>query len=149
MAVVVCHTDRPSRTWRFEPASIVAAHKRVYARRGIHELVFIMAAFGLSPAETGRLFHVRRQAVNAWMHEGVPLPRLAQVGRVAQAAEALRGFFKPERLPAIVRGAMPALERRSILETIATRGTEPVLQLVEELRSWTPSSESTQELRAQ
>jgi hypothetical protein len=149
MAVIVCHVDRLRRTWRFEPSSIVAAHKRVYARRGIRELVFIMAAFGLSPAETGRLFHVRRQAVNAWMLEGVPLPRLAQVGRVAQAARALRGFFKPERLPAIVRDAMPALEQRSVLDTIATRGTEPVFELVQGLRSWTPSSESNRELRAQ
>jgi hypothetical protein len=144
MAVIVRHTNRSSRTWRFEPASIVAAYRRVYARRGIRELVYVMAAFGLSPAQTGRLFHVRPQAVHAWIHDGVPLPRLAQVGRVAQTAEALRGYFKPDRLPAIARCALPALEHRSILSTIAARGTEPIFEFIEGLRAWMPPSTSEQ-----
>jgi hypothetical protein len=147
MATVVRYTEFPSRTWRLEPASIVAAHRRVYARRGSQDLVSVMSGFGLSPAEAGRLFGVRRQAVNAWLREGVPQTRLAEVARVAQATAALRAFFKAERLPAIVRGAMPDLGQRSVLETIATRGAEPVLRLVEALRSWTPPSDDEAELR--
>ena len=106
-----------------------------------------MSGLGLSPAEAGRLFGVRRQAVNAWLREGVPQTRFADVARVAQVTAALRSFFKSERLPAIARSAMPDLGERSILETLATRGTEPVLRLVDALRSWTPPSEDEAELR--
>jgi hypothetical protein len=105
-----------------------------------------MSGLGLSPAEAGQLFGVRRQAVSAWLREGVPQTRLAEVARVAQAAAALRSFFKPEGLPAIVRSAMPDLGQKSVLETIATRGAEPVLRLVDALRSWTPPSEDEAEL---
>lgn len=147
MRTVVRYTEFPSRTWRLEPASIVAAHRRIYARRGIRDLVSIMSGLGLSPAEAGQLFGVRRQAVNAWLHEGVPQTRLADVARVAQATAGLRSFFKPERLPAIVRSAMPDLGQKSVLETIAARGAEPVLRLVDALRSWTPPSEDEAELR--
>jgi hypothetical protein len=66
----------------------------------------------------------------------VPQTRLADVARVAQATAALRSFFKPERLPTIVRGAMPGLGERSVLETFAMRGAEPVPRLVDALRSW-------------
>src|SRR5437660_2152899 len=147
MPTVVRYTDSPSRTWRFEPASIVAAHRRVYARRGIRDLVSVMSGFGLSPGETGRLLAVRRQAVNSWLQQGWPPPRLADVARVAQATTALRSFFRPERLPAIARTAMPDLGQRSVLDTIATRGAEPILRLVEALRSWTPPSEDAAERR--
>jgi hypothetical protein len=147
MPTVVRYTEFPSRTWRLEPASIVAAHRRVYARRGMRHLVSVMTSLGLSPAEAGRLFGVRRQAVNAWLRRGVPQTRLAEVARVAQTTTALRTIFKPERLPAIVRSAMPDLGQRSVLETIATRGAEPVLRLVDALRSWTPPSEDETELR--
>ena len=147
MSTVVRHTGPLRRTWRLEPASIVAAHRRVYARGGIRDLVLIMSGLGLSPAEAGRLFGVRRQAVNAWLREGVPQARLAEVGRVAQATAALRTFFKSERLPAIARSPMPDLGQRTILQTIATRGAEPVLRLVEALRSWTPPSEDETERR--
>jgi hypothetical protein len=147
MATVVRYTDSLSRTWRFEPTAIVAAHRRVYARRGIRDLVSIMSGLGLSPSETGRLFGVRRQAVNAWLREGVPQTRLAEVARVAQATAALRSFFKAERLPAIARTAMPDLGQRTVLETIEARGAEPVLRLVDALRSWTPPSEDEAERR--
>jgi hypothetical protein len=147
MSTIVRYTGFPRRTWRLEPASIVAAHRRVYARRGIRDLVLVMSGLGLSPAEAGRLFGVRRQAVNAWLREGVPQTRFADVARVAQVTAALRSFFKSERLPAIARSAMPDLGERSILETLATRGTEPVLRLVDALRSWTPPSEDEAELR--
>jgi hypothetical protein len=147
MPTVVRCTDILNRTWRFEPASIVAAHRRVYARRGIRDLVSVMSGLGLSPAETGRLFGVRRQAVNSWLREGVPQARFADIARVAHATAALRSFFKPERVPAIVRTAMPDLGQKTVLETIATRGAEPIFRLVEALRSWTPPSEDDAERR--
>jgi hypothetical protein len=42
---------------------------------------------------------------------------------------------------------MPDLGQKSVLETIATHGAEPVLRLVDALRSWTPPSEDEAELR--
>ncbi len=147
MPTVVRYVDFLSRTWRLEPASIVAAHRRVYARRGIRDLVSIVSGLGLSPAETGRLFGVRRQAVNSWLKKGVPQSRLADVARIAKATAALRRFFKPERLPTIVRTPMPDLNQRTILEIIAMHGAEPILRLVYALHSWTPPSEDDAERR--
>jgi len=146
MSIVVRHTDHPARRWRFEPASIIAAHRRVFARRGVHQLVSIMTAFGTSPADTAKMFNVRRQSVDKWMRVGVPQDRLADVGRVAQSAAALRGFFRPERLPEIVRGPLPALGDRTILDALSSRGPEAIFELVDGLRSWTPPSESPDEL---
>ena len=146
MAVVVRHTNYPARRWRLEPASLIAAHRRVFARQGIQQLVSIMTSFGTSPAETAKLFHVRRQALNKWMRVGVPQERLADVGRIAQSATALRAFFRAERLPMIVRGPMPALAERTILDTLATDGSDPIFALIDGLRSWTPPSENAREL---
>jgi hypothetical protein len=42
---------------------------------------------------------------------------------------------------------MPDLGQRSVLETFAMRGAEPVLRLVDALRSWAPPSENEAELR--
>ncbi len=118
-------------------------------RSGARELELIITAFALSPTEAAWLFRVPGQAVNVWMHEGVPLSRIGEVARVAQAAEALLSLFKAERLPEIVRHAMLALGQRSILDTIATSGTKPIFELVEGLRSWSPSAESIEYLGVQ
>jgi predicted transcriptional regulator len=103
----------------------VAARSRIYDRQGIRNLVSVMSGLGLSSAAAGQLFGVQRQAVIAWLREGVPQNRVAEVACVAQATAALRSFFEPERLPTIVRSAMPDLGQRSVLETIATRGPDP------------------------
>jgi hypothetical protein len=139
--------NRPNTTEVFSTDSDIeeAAAHRGGNGRGIAQLVSIMRAFGLTTAETGSLFGVRRRAVNMWLVTGVPQSRLADVVQVAEVAAALRRFFRPERVPAIVRGPIPALEERSILDTIATRGTEPIFKLIDGMRSWIPPSESSGE----
>jgi hypothetical protein len=92
----------------------------------------------LSPTKTGRVFGVSRQAVNAWLTKGVPADRLADVDRAGQLAAELTRTFRRERLPQIVRGPIPALNDRSILESLRTDGPGPTLAALDRLRSWVP-----------
>lgn len=117
---------------------IPSAIARTQARRGAGKLTRIMRIFGLNKSETGRLFGVTRQAVDDWYLKGVPLARLADIGRIADLALALHGRFQPDRLPQIARSPLPGLEDRSILTVIAQEGTGPVFDLLDRAFSYTP-----------
>ncbi len=121
-----------------EGLDVPAYFRREYGKKGASSLVRLASIFALNPAEVGRLFGVSRQAVNEWRRKGVPMARVADVGRVAALADALYGRFVPERLPQIVRSALPGLGNVTILETIATRGSGSVFELLDDAFSWTP-----------
>jgi hypothetical protein len=139
MTTIVRQTQLPVRTFRMDPDTVRAALDRAFRRRGERALATIMATFGLSVAATGRLFRVSRHAVELWQRNGVPPARLADVDRVAHLALTMQKVFRRERLPAVVREALPGLENRSILEAIAAEGVSPVLLLIRRLRSWVPA----------
>jgi len=139
MTTVVRQSQFPARTFKMDPETVRAAHERAYRRHGDHALATIMATFGLSAEATGRLFRVSRHAVELWRRDGVPARRLADVDRVAHLALTLRTVFRRERLPAVVREAIPGLENRSILDAIAADGVSPILALMRRLRSWVPA----------
>jgi predicted XRE-type DNA-binding protein len=131
------HPQLVRRTWRFD-TDLPAIAARMRVRAGIRALRQLMAVCALSPAETGRLFHVSRQAVNAWLAKGVPAERLADVDRAGRLATELGRTFRRERLPQIVRGPIPALEDHSILDSLRTDGPGPTFEVLERLRSWVP-----------
>lgn len=139
MTTIVRQTQFPMRTFKIDADGVRAAHDRVYRRRGDYALATIGSTFDLSGDATAKLFGVSRHAVELWRRNGVPSGRLADVDRVAHLALALRKVFRRERLPAIVREAIPALHDRSILEAIASDGVAPILLVLRRLTSWVPA----------
>jgi len=121
-----------------DSATIGRIFERVYARRGLRALGRVERAFGLSKSGLGRLFGISRQAVDEWLAKGVPASRNADVGRIADLAAALERRFIPERVPQIVRAAIPGLGGRTILDAIAADGPVPVLELLERAFSYVP-----------
>jgi hypothetical protein len=108
-----------------------------YGKRGAVDLQAIASIFGLTHREIGELFGVERQAVQQWFKNGVPLLRVADVGRIAQAARALHDYFKPERIPQIVRQRVPAFRGKTVLD-MARRDPSRIVELVAETRSYVP-----------
>ena len=94
--------------------------------------------WSLSKAQTGRLFGISRQAVDEWYAKGVPPARVADVLRTADLADALHKRFLPDRLPQIVREAMPGLGNTSIIETIERHGTVAVFEMLDRAFGYTP-----------
>ncbi len=89
---------------------------------------------------TGRLFGISREAANEWFSRGVPVDRMADVGRIADLADALQRRFKAERMPQIVRSELPGLGGRNILEIIGEQGTVAIFDLLDRAFSYIPRS---------
>jgi hypothetical protein len=105
---------------------------------GTRELDQIQNVFGLSETELARVFRVTRPAVAKWRARGVPVERVADVDRVCELAGYFRKKFIPARVPQIVRNPGKGLGGKSVLQTIAERGVEPVYAYLEQLFSYTP-----------
>jgi transcriptional regulator with XRE-family HTH domain len=103
------------------------------------ELDEIRSAFGLSEVELAGLFGVSRQAIAKWRTRGVPYERCADVARLRQLAEYFHRRFRSERVPQIVRNPGKGLRGKSVLETIAERGVDPVYAYLERLFAYTLS----------
>ena len=96
----------------------------------------IQETFRLSDGELGALFNVSRQAAQQWKMRSVPSNRVADVARVADLAQLLKRRLRAERLPQIVRTAGRGLHGRTVLQTIALHGVEPVYEYLERLYSY-------------
>jgi len=125
---------------RLSVAPLPNLYARVYAKRGARELARLAAIFALSKTETGRLFCVSRQAVDEWYTKGVPVGRIADVGRTADLAKAFHEQFQAERIPQIVRAPLPGLDDQSVLAVIRARGTVPVMEMLDRAFSFIPRS---------
>ncbi|MGZ5231287.1 MAG: hypothetical protein ACXWC3_14755 [Burkholderiales bacterium] len=123
---------------RIRSVAIPDIFARVYAKRGTRALSRLSAIFGLNKAETGRLFGISRQAVDEWYIKGVPMGRIADVGRAADLADALHRQFKPERIPQIVRSPLPGLGDQTILGAMQERGTVQVFEMLDRAFSYIP-----------
>ena len=64
--------------------------------------------------------------MSKWRKKGVPVMRRASVERVAALARALERELVPSRVPEIVNTKDEWLDGRSILDTIAVSGPEPI-----------------------
>jgi hypothetical protein len=105
---------------------------------GARELDRIQGIFRLSDTELARLFGVSRTAVGKWRMRGVPVERRADVDRVSELATYFRRRFIPARIPQIVRNPGKGLAGKSVLQTLAQHGVEPVYAYLEQLFSYTP-----------
>lgn len=105
------------------------------------QLRAIREALQLSGSELAALFGVTRQAIEQWETRTVPLDKAAKVDRVAEVVGELAKRFKPQRLPIVVRNAMPILDNRSILETLQTDGPPAIYEFFRRWSSYIPGVE--------
>jgi len=96
----------------------------------------IESILGLKETELADLFDVRRPSVSGWREHGIPQARRASVERVLDLARALAREVINTRIPQIVRTPDEWLGNRTILDTIARDGVEPVYGYLHRLFSY-------------
>ena len=96
-------------------------------RRGSRSFVRTMEVWGLSQAEAARLFGVSRQAIGKWLRQGIPPERTRAISDLAAATDMLVHFLKRDRIPAVVRRPIHALEEASLIDLLARGDTRTLL----------------------
>ena len=86
-----------------------------------------MEVWGLSQAEAARLFGVSRQAIGKWLRNGIPTERARAISDLAAATDLLVHFLKRDRIPAVVRRPIRALEEASLMDLLARGDTRTLL----------------------
>jgi predicted transcriptional regulator len=97
-------------------------------RRAASSLARTLGVWQLSQSDAARLFGVSRQAVSKWLEQGVPADRVETVADLAAATDLLVHYLKRDRVPAVVRRAVPALEGRSLLDLLGAGLSGELLQ---------------------
>jgi DNA-binding transcriptional regulator YiaG len=110
-----------------------------YHSQAVRQLDQIRGRLLLSGPELAAVFGVTRQAIDQWRDNGVPAEKLAAIDRVSETVEELSKRFKPLRLPAIVRTAMPILDNRSILRALTDDGPPAIFEFFRRWSSYVPN----------
>lgn len=97
-------------------------------RRSGLSLAQILSLWDLSQSEAARLFGVSRQALSKWFRQGIPSERTQATADLAAASDLLVRYIKRERIPAVVRRAIPALDGVSLLDLLEQGRTDEVLK---------------------
>ena len=92
-----------------------------------------LRAWGLSQAEAARCFGVSRQAIGKWLRKGAPAERKTILSDLAAATDLLVHYLKRDRIPAVVRRPINALDGVSLLELLAAGDTRGVLAACREM----------------
>lgn len=117
---------------------IYAAHKHDTAwldafaecldrRRSGQSLARTLEIWGLSQAEAACLFGVSRQALGKWLHLGVPSERAQAVSDLTAASDLLVRYLKRDRIPAVVRRPIRALDDVSLVDLLQRGDTRMLL----------------------
>ena len=96
-------------------------------RRAVDAFTRTTETWGLSQAEAARLFGVSRQAIGKWRRRGVPSERAGAVADLAAATDLLVHHLKRDRIPAVVRRPIPALDGLSLVDLLGRGDTRAVL----------------------
>ena len=96
-------------------------------RRAVDAFRRTTETWDLSQAEAARLFGVSRQAVGKWRRRGVPPERAGAGADLAAATDLLVRHLKRDRIPAVVRRPIPALDGVSLVELLGHGDTRAVL----------------------
>ena len=96
-------------------------------RRASQPFARTLEVWGLSQAEVARLFGVSRQAIGKWLRHGVPPERARAISDLAAATDLLVRYLKRDRIPAVVRRPIPALDEASLVDLLARGDTRMLL----------------------
>ena len=102
-------------------------------RRAGQTFARTLRAWGLSQAEAARCFGVSRQAIGKWLRKGAPAERKTILSDLAAATDLLVHYLKRDRIPAVVRRPINALDGVSLLELLAAGDTRGVLAACREM----------------
>ena len=97
-------------------------------RRSGLSLAQTLALWDLSQSEAARLFGVSRQALSKWFRQGIPSERTQATADLAAASDLLVRYIKRERIPAVVRRPIPALDGVSLLDLLERGRTGELLK---------------------
>ncbi len=128
--------DRIEQTFARPGATYLNAGHRnapVTTERDAEALDQIREVMGLSEAELGDLFGVRRESIIGWRRNGIPDARRAKVASLLDLARILFRDIKPDRIPEIVRKQDDWLEHGTILETVKREGVAPIYSYLRRL----------------
>ncbi len=117
--VAAAFQDQPGRLDEF------AQHLDRY--RAGQSLARTLNVWGLSQSEAAQLFGVSRQAVSKWIDRGVPSERCEAVADLAASTDLLVQYLQRDRIAAVVRRPIAALENRSLLELLTDSQTRTIL----------------------
>jgi hypothetical protein len=92
----------------------------------VPQLTEIRETFGLSKNDLADLLHRRASSITEWEHRGIPRERQASVERLVDLARLFRARLIPSRIPEIVRTPDEWLGGRTMLETLAQEGVDPI-----------------------
>jgi hypothetical protein len=96
----------------------------------------IQSIFALDEAQLASLFGVDSETIAQWRTQDIPVDRRVAVQDVHELAQLYARKFRPERIGDIVRTPARGLGGKSVLDVIATSGTEPVFHHLHELFSY-------------
>lgn len=100
------------------------------------QIEYIEAVLGVSDAELGHLFGVRRQAIAGWRKAGMPAERAAGMDRLVELVQFFQRRFVFERIPTIVRTPANGLAGRTMLDVIAREGVQPIFLYLANLAAY-------------
>jgi transcriptional regulator with XRE-family HTH domain len=103
------------------------------------ELAEIRKTFGLSKNELADLLHRRASSITEWEHRGIPLDRQASVDRLIELARVFSARVIASRIPEIVRTPDDWLGGRTMLQTLAQEGVDPIYSYLARLFSYNGS----------
>lgn len=121
-AAAVAEAHRSDVGWLDEFAEYLDRH-----RTG-QSLARVLAVWDLNQSQAAHLFGVSRQALSKWLVLGVPADRAEAVADLAAATDLLVRYLKRDRIPAVVRRPVAALENRSLLAVLAAGETRTLLR---------------------
>ena len=91
------------------------------------ELARTIEVWQLSQAKAAASFRVSRQAFGKWLQRGVPADHAVAVADMRAATDLLERYLKRDRIPAVVRRPMPALDGVSLLDLLGEGDTGNLL----------------------
>ena len=111
-----------------EEAWLDAFSEHLDRQRARDALARTLEIWDLSQSEAARVLGVSRQAVGKWMEKGVPAERAGLAADLAAATDLLVRYLKRDRIPAVVRKPIPALDGASLLDLLSRDGSAAVLE---------------------
>ncbi len=96
-------------------------------RRAADALTRTSETWDLSRAEAARLFRVSREEIGQWRRRGVLREHAGAVSDLSEATDLLVLYLKRNRIPAVVRRSIPALDGASLVDLLGWGDTGAVL----------------------